>query len=87
MESTLIEVLGISHDEMRVRMDEGQNLHAIADDLGIEQQTVVDALVETRSSAVDTLLENGTVTQEQADAYLDELADASARRSSRARRR
>ena len=76
VESTLIDVLGISHDEMHVRMEQGQNLAAVADDLGIDQQTLIDALVETRSSAIDTLLENGTITQEQADGYLDELEDA-----------
>jgi hypothetical protein len=77
VESTLIEVLGISHDEMHVRMEsEGQNLAAVATDLGIDPQTLIDALVETRSPAIDTLLENGTITQEQADAYLDELEDA-----------
>ena len=76
VESTLIDVLGISHDEMHVRMEQGQNLAAIAKDLGIDQQELIDALVETRSSAVDSLLENGTITQEQADGYLDELGDA-----------
>lgn len=76
VESTLIDVLGISHDEMHVRMDAGQNLAAIADEVGIDQQTLIDALVETRSAAIDALLENGTITQEQADAYLDALAEA-----------
>jgi hypothetical protein len=76
VESTLIEVLGISHDEMHERMDAGQNLAAIADELGIDQRALIAALVETRSPAIDTLLENETITQEQADAYLDELEDA-----------
>jgi len=30
--------------------------------------------VKTRSPAIDSLLENGTITQEQADGYLDALA-------------
>ncbi len=76
VESTLIDVLGISHDEMHVRMEQGQNLAAVAKDRGIDQQELIDALVKTRSSAIDSLLENGTITQEQADGYLDELQDA-----------
>lgn len=77
VESTLIDVLGISHDEMHVRMEaQGQNLAAVATDLGIDPQTLIDALVDTRSPAIDTLLESGTITQEQADAYLDELEQA-----------
>jgi hypothetical protein len=77
VESTLIKVLGISHDEMHLRMEsQGQNLAAVATDLGIDPQTLIDALVDARSSAIDTLLENGTITQVQADAYLDELEEA-----------
>ena len=77
VEGTLTEVLGISHDELHVRMEsQGQNLAAVATDLGIDPQTLIDALVDTRSSAVDTLLENGTITQAQADGYLDELEAA-----------
>ena len=77
VESTLIDVLGISHEELHVRMEtEGQNLAAVASDLGIDPQTLIDALVDARSSAIDSLLENGTITQEQADAYLDELEQA-----------
>ena len=77
VEGTLTDVLGISHDELHVRMEtQGQNLAAVATDLGIDPQTLIDALVDARSSAIDTLLENGTITQEQADAYLDELEDA-----------
>lgn len=76
VESTLIEVLGISHDEMHVRMDAGQNLAAIAKDQGVDQQKLIDALVATRTPAIDALLEAGTITQAQADAYKDKLVDA-----------
>ena len=77
VEGTLIDVLGISHDEMHVRMEtRGQNLAAIATDLGIDPQTLIDALVDAREPAIDALLENGTITQEQADAYLEALEEA-----------
>jgi uncharacterized protein YidB (DUF937 family) len=76
VESTLIEVLGISHDEMHVRMDAGQNLAAVATDLGIDPQTLIDALVESWSPAIDNLLADGTITAEQADAYAAALQEA-----------
>ena len=77
VEGTLTDVLGISHDELHVRMEtHGQNLAAVATDLGIDPQRLIDALVDAGSSAIDTVLQNGTITQEQADAYLDELEDA-----------
>jgi polyhydroxyalkanoate synthesis regulator phasin len=76
VESTLIDVLGITHDEMHVRMDAGQNLAAIAEDLGVDQQELIDALVATRSSAIDALVDAGTITQQEADAYTEQLTEA-----------
>ena len=77
VQDVLDEVLAISHDELHVRMEEqGQNLAAVATDLGIDPQTLVDALVESWSPAVDSLLEAGTITQDEADAYTAALEEA-----------
>ncbi|MGX5655492.1 hypothetical protein ACWKWC_12025 [Geodermatophilus nigrescens] len=76
VEDVLDEVLTISHDELHVRMDAGQNLAAVAEDLGIDPQTLVDALVAKYSPAIDTLLADGTITQDEADQYLAALEDA-----------
>ncbi len=77
VESVLIEVLGITHDEMHVRMEEqGQNLAAIAEDLGIDPQTLIDALVESWSVAIDNTLAAGAITDDQAAQYLDALTES-----------
>jgi len=77
VEDVLNEVLKISHDELHVRMEEqGQNLAAVAEDLGIDPQTLIDALVESLSPAIDNLLDDGTITQDEADAYLAALEEA-----------
>jgi polyhydroxyalkanoate synthesis regulator phasin len=77
VQDVLDEVLSISHEELHVRMEEqGQNLATVADDLGVGQQTLIDALVASWRPAIDTLLENGTITQAQADAYLEALKEA-----------
>lgn len=77
VESILIEVLGISHDEMHVRMEtQGQNLEAVAVDLGIDVQGLIDALVASRQTAVDSLLSAGTITDTDAQSYHDALVDA-----------
>jgi hypothetical protein len=48
VEEVLNEVLQISHDELHVRMEEqGQNLAAVAEDVGVDPQTLIDALVES----------------------------------------
>ena len=76
MEDVLNEVLGISHDELHVRMDAGQNLATVAEDLGIDPQELIDAMVAKYSPAIDTLLADGTITQEEADQYLADLESA-----------
>lgn len=77
IEDVLDEVLGISHDELHVRMEEqGQNLATVAEDLGIDPQTLIDALVTQDGAAIDNLLAAGTITQVQADAYLAALEEA-----------
>lgn len=77
IEDVLDTVLEISHDELHVRMEEqGQNLATVAEDLGIDPQVLIDALVDKYAVAVDTLLEDGTITSDEADAYLDALEDA-----------
>ncbi|MGY1771193.1 hypothetical protein [Blastococcus sp. SYSU D00813] len=76
VQDVLDEVLTISHDELHVRMDAGQNLAAVAEDLGIDPQTLIDALVESWSPAIDSLLESGVITQDEADQYLAALEEA-----------
>jgi len=77
VQDVLDEVLTISHDELHVRMEEqGQNLAAVAEDIGVNPQTLVDALVDSWSPAIDSLLANGTITQDEADAYLAALEEA-----------
>ncbi len=77
VEDVLNEVLGISHDELHVRMEEqGQNLAAVAEDLGIDPQTLIDALVDSWSPAIDNAVAAGAITEAQADDYLAALEDA-----------
>lgn len=76
VQDVLDEVLGISHDELHSRMDDGQNLAAVAEHLDIDPQELIDAMVAAWSPAIDTLLEDGTLTQAEADGYEEALTDA-----------
>jgi hypothetical protein len=83
IESVLDEVLQISHDELHVRMEEqGQNLAAVAEDLGIDPQALIDALVASWSPAIDSLVDAGTITADEGDTYLAALEEAFAWRVS-----
>ncbi len=72
----LDEVLAISHDELHVRMDAGQNLAAVAEDIGVDPQDLVDALVEAWSPAIDTVLASGEITEDEAEQYRAALEEA-----------
>lgn len=76
VESLLVDVLGISHDEMHVRMDAGQNLAAVAADLDVDVDTLIDTLVASRMVAVDAMAEAGTIVTSQAAAWEAALTDA-----------
>jgi polyhydroxyalkanoate synthesis regulator phasin len=76
VQDVLDEVLAISHDELHVRMDAGQDLATVAEDLGVDPQTLVDALVESWSPAVDDLLAAGTITEDEAEQYRAALEEA-----------
>ena len=76
VQDVLDEVLGISHEELHVRMEAGQNLAAVATDLGIDPQTLVDALVESWSPAIDAVLASGAITEEEAEQYRAALEEA-----------
>lgn len=76
IETVLDEVLGITHDELHVRMDAGQNLAAVATDLGIDPQTLIDALVADFQPVIDQALADGIITEDQAADYTEQLEEA-----------
>ena len=76
VQDVLDEVLAISHDELQVRMDAGQNLAAVAEDIGVDPQDLVDALVEAWSPAVDAVLTSGEITEDEAEQYRAALEEA-----------
>lgn len=77
VQDVLDEVLTISHDELHVRMEEsGQNLAAVATDIGVEPQTLIDALVESWSPAIDNVLAAGEITEAEAEQYREALEEA-----------
>ncbi len=76
VEGVLDTVLGITHEELHVRMEAGQNLSDVADDLGVGTQTLIDALVDSWGVAIDDLLAAGTITEGEADEYYAALEEA-----------
>ena len=76
VQEVLNEVLAISHDELHVRMEAGQNLAAVATDIDVDPQTLIDALVESWSPAIDNVLAAGEITEAEAEQYRQALEEA-----------
>jgi hypothetical protein len=69
-------LLGVDVDTLRADLGEGKTVAEIAGEQGVDVQTVVDSLVAEAESHLDLSVENGRLTQEEADA---KLADATER--------
>jgi hypothetical protein len=76
VQDVLDAVLKISHEELHVRMDAGDNLAAVATDLKIGPQTLIDALVKSWSPAIDNTLKTGAITAAEAEQYRAALKTA-----------
>ena len=60
----------------RTESVQGRDRPAVATDLGVDPQTLVDALVEYWSPAIDNALAAGAITQEEAAEYRTALQEA-----------
>jgi polyhydroxyalkanoate synthesis regulator phasin len=71
----LAELLGIDVDTLRTELRAGKTVAEIATEQGVDPQTVIDALVAEAESHLDLSVENGRLTQEEADAQLQEVIE------------
>jgi hypothetical protein len=69
-------LLGIDVDTLRTELRSGDTIAEIAAEQGVDVQTVIDALVAELGEHLELAVENGRLTQEEADA---KLADATER--------
>lgn len=69
-------LLNIDVDTLRADLRDGKTVAEIASDQGVDVQTVIDSLVAEVKSHLDLSVQNGRLTQEEADA---KLADATTR--------
>jgi polyhydroxyalkanoate synthesis regulator phasin len=61
------EALGITEDELRDELRDGQTIAEVASAQGIDVQTVIDALVADATTRIDEAVADGDLTQEEAD--------------------
>lgn len=72
--SALAELVGTDTDGLKAALGEGNTLAEIAQENGIEAQTVIDAMVEKANTRIDTAVEAGKLTAEEAETRKSEAA-------------
>lgn len=68
--SVVADTLGMTEDELRTALEDGQTLADLAGEQGVDVQTVVDALVASHKDRLDQAVAAGDITWEQAEEML-----------------
>jgi hypothetical protein len=71
----LADLLGIDVDALRADLRQGTTVAEIAAEQGVDVQTVIDSLVAEAESHLDVSVENGRLTQEEADTKLADVTE------------
>lgn len=67
------EFFGLSVDELKTKISDGQNLRTIADEQGITQEQMFQHKLDTKKELIQALVQEGTLTQEQADQKIERM--------------
>ena len=67
------EQLGIDQSELMADLQSGKTIAELAEELGVSTDTIVAALVAAEQNNLDSLVANGTLTQDEADARLEQF--------------
>jgi hypothetical protein len=69
------EATGLTVDEVIAALQEGQTFAQIAEAQGVDPQAIVDAFLADREAALAEAVDEGRLTQEQADQMLEQMAE------------
>jgi hypothetical protein len=70
-EELIADALGISVDELQAAREEGKSIGTLIDELDLDASDVRDAVQANYEEAVQAAVEDGIITQDQADEILD----------------
>ncbi|WP_214828721.1 hypothetical protein [Exiguobacterium algae] len=73
--TALIEALGLTEEEVETARENGQSLPELAEEKGISVEDFIAAIMSSHEEKLATAVEDGNLTQEQADAILAEHED------------
>ena len=72
---TVSDVVGLSTEEICELRQEGMSLVEIAEQQGVDEQTLTDAVLAAAGEALQQKVDEGILTQEQADLILERITD------------
>ena len=75
MPSILAEELGMTQDELSAALADGKTVAELAAEQGLSLDDLVAALTAQRAEALSQAVADGTLTQEQADSMLEQMAE------------
>jgi hypothetical protein len=73
--AAVCDLLGITQDELQSLRQDGLSLVEIAADYGVSEEELVAAIMEVKTAYVESLVADGTITQEQADVMLANMLE------------
>lgn len=73
MFDAVAEALGLTPEGLFAELHAGKSLSEVAEAQGVDTETLSDALLAARVEAIQQAVEDGTLTQEQADRMLERL--------------
>jgi len=68
--AALAKVLGMTVEELEAELADGKTLRNLAEEQGVDMDSIWDALKDAREAALEQAVEEGRLTQEQADRML-----------------
>jgi nucleotide-binding universal stress UspA family protein len=69
------DVLGMERADLVAELQTGKTIAQVAQEQGVDPQTIVDAFIAIRAEILAEAVANGCITQEQADLMLEHLAE------------
>ena len=73
--SVAADVLGMEWADLVAELQAGKTIAQVAEGLGVDPQTIVDAFIAIRAEKLAEAVVNGCITQEQADLMLEHLTE------------
>jgi hypothetical protein len=69
-QAIIAEQLGLTVEELAAAKDEGTRIFDLAEAQGVDMETVITAVSDARTAAIEAAVADGTITQAQADILL-----------------